>query len=126
MYYTYPTYLEGALEVDLLHQVPVLVAHVGEALVPQNAGVVDDDVHAAKDLDGGLHDAVAGVHHRVVVGRSAAAPRRGIGHTGSTMYRIQLWLNLGLNAETVFEEVRFLRNMHRPLTYSSPYAHSTK
>jgi hypothetical protein len=58
--------------VDLEDQVPVLVLHVLEADVAQDAGVVDQDVDAPKGLDGRLDDLVA-VLDAVVVGNGLAA-----------------------------------------------------
>lgn len=54
------------------NQVPVLVLHVLEADVAQDAGVVDQDVDAPKGLDGRLDDLVA-VLDAVVVGDGLAA-----------------------------------------------------
>jgi hypothetical protein len=58
--------------VHLDDQVPVLVLEVLEGNVAQDAGVVDEDVDAAKGLDGGLDDALA-VLDAVVVGDGLAA-----------------------------------------------------
>ena len=51
---------------DANDQVPVLVLDVLEADVSEDTGVVDEDVDAAKGLDGGVDDALA-VLYRVVV-----------------------------------------------------------
>jgi hypothetical protein len=48
-----------SLDVDLHHQIPVLVFHVLEADVAKDAGVVDEDINPAKGLDGSLDDPVA-------------------------------------------------------------------
>jgi hypothetical protein len=62
----------GALDVNVVNEIPVTVGHAVEGDVAQNAGVVDDDVDAPKGVDGSLHDFGA-VQHRVVVGHSRAA-----------------------------------------------------
>jgi hypothetical protein len=41
------------------HQVPILVRHVLERLVPQDTRIVDQDVHGAKGIDGGLDNLFA-------------------------------------------------------------------
>lgn len=64
--------LVGAGDVHLDDQVPVLVLEVLEGNVAQDAGVVDEDVDAAKGLDGRLDDALA-VLDAVVVGNGLAA-----------------------------------------------------
>lgn len=48
-------------------EIPILVFHVLEADIPQNSGIVDQNVYASKALDGSLNDGVA-VLHAVVVG----------------------------------------------------------
>jgi hypothetical protein len=58
--------------VDLEDEVPVLVLHVLEADIAQDAGVVDEDIDAAESLDGRLDDAVA-ILDAVVVGDGLAA-----------------------------------------------------
>ena len=64
--------LVRAADVDLEDEVPVLVLHVLEADVAQDAGVVDEHVDAAEGLDGGLDDLLA-VVDAVVVGDGLAA-----------------------------------------------------
>lgn len=64
--------LVGARDVDLHDEVPVLVLEVLEGNVAQDAGIVDEDVDAAKGLDGGLDDALAELD-AVVVGNGLAA-----------------------------------------------------
>lgn len=56
--------LVGTAEVDVEDGVPQAVVHVVEGLVTEDTGVVDDDVNAAKGVDGTLDDGVA------VLGRS--------------------------------------------------------
>ena len=41
-------------DVDLHDQVPVVVLHVLEADIPEDAGVVDQDIDSAKRLDGSI------------------------------------------------------------------------
>ena len=53
-------------------QVPVLIFHVLEANVTQNACVVDQDVDSPKFLDGCL-DYTLAIYHIVVVGNSLSA-----------------------------------------------------
>ena len=59
--------LVGTFHVDLVDQIPVGVGHLGEALVAQDAGVVDYHVDPAEVVHGALHDLLA-VHHAVGVG----------------------------------------------------------
>ena len=54
---------------DVHDGVPQVVVHVVEGLVPEDTGVVDDDVDAAESVDGSLHDGVA------VLGRELGADR---------------------------------------------------
>ena len=58
--------------VDQIDQVPVLLAHLGEGLVAQDAGVVDDDVDTAEGIQRGLHDG-GPIGHRIVVRDGLAA-----------------------------------------------------
>ncbi|MNO40622.1 hypothetical protein D3C76_307760 [compost metagenome] len=62
---------EGALDVNVLDQVPLLFGHLVERTVAQDAGVVDQDVNRTEDLKRGGDDFVA-LGHRVVVGDSLA------------------------------------------------------
>jgi hypothetical protein len=55
-------------------EVPVLVGHLREGDVAEDAGVVDDDVDAAEGVERGLDDLVA-VLDGVVVGDGLAARR---------------------------------------------------
>lgn len=48
-------------------QIPILILHVLEADVTEDASIVDEDVDAAKGLDGGLDDPVT-ILDTVVVG----------------------------------------------------------
>ena len=57
---------------DLVDEVPVLLRHLRERDIAEDAGVVDDDVDAAERVDRGLDDLVA-VLDRVVVGDRLAA-----------------------------------------------------
>lgn len=50
--------LVGTAEVDVHDRVPEVVVHVGEGLVAQDTGVVDNDVNAAKGINGTLDDNV--------------------------------------------------------------------
>ena len=52
-------HVERALEVHVDDGLEQLGGHVVEGLVPQDAGVVDDDVDGAERVDGGLHDGLA-------------------------------------------------------------------
>ena len=55
-----------------VHKVPVVVGRLCNGSVPQDAGVVNDDIDPAKVVDGRLDDWVA-VLNGVVVGHSLAA-----------------------------------------------------
>ena len=49
----------GAIDMDLIDKLPVLVGHFGEAGVSQNTSVIDHNINATKVVDGRLHNAVA-------------------------------------------------------------------
>ena len=68
---------ERALEVDLDDRVPLLLGHVHEHAVAQDAGVVDEHVEAAERLDGGVDEALGAlpVGDVVAVGDGLAAHR---------------------------------------------------
>ena len=57
---------------DLEDQIPIRLLHVLEADIAQDAGVVDEDVDAAKSIDGSLDNGFA-ILDRVVVGDGLAA-----------------------------------------------------
>ena len=67
---------EVALQVDVDDRVPLLLGHVDEHPVAQDAGVVDQDVEVAEGLDGGVDETLAalpvgnvvGVGHRLAAG----------------------------------------------------------
>ena len=67
--------VEGAEEVDVDDGPQVGDVQVGERLVPQDAGVVDDDVDRAEGVERGLDDGrpALGGGHRVVAGHGLAA-----------------------------------------------------
>lgn len=65
-------YLVCTVGVDTVDQVPVLVLHVLEADIPQDTGVVEKHIDAAKVLDSGIDDALA-VLDAVVVGYRVTA-----------------------------------------------------
>src|SRR6185369_9548888 len=66
---------EGALEVGVDDRVPLLLGHVEDHAVSEDAGVVDDDVDPAEGVHRGLDDRLPTGHagHRVVVGHGIAA-----------------------------------------------------
>lgn len=57
---------------NLHDQVPVLVLHVLEGDISQDTGIVNQDINAAKSLDGSLDDLLA-VLDAVVIGNGIAA-----------------------------------------------------
>lgn len=57
---------------DLEDEIPILILHVLEADIAQNAGVVDEDVNTTKCLNSGFDDLVA-ILDRVVVCNSLAS-----------------------------------------------------
>jgi hypothetical protein len=59
--------LESTLDMDVIDQIPVLIFHVLEADITQNASVVEEDIDAAEVVNGGLNDALA-IFNAVVVG----------------------------------------------------------
>jgi hypothetical protein len=71
-----------ALQVHGDHGVPLLLGHVDEHTVAQDAGVVHEDVEVAERLDGGVDQALAAfpVGHVVAVGDGLAAHALDLGH----------------------------------------------
>ena len=65
----------GAVQVDVDDRLPGIRLHLEEALVPEDPGVVDEDVHGPEGVEGCLHDPLAppGGGHVVVVGDRLAA-----------------------------------------------------
>jgi len=63
------------------HLIPLLLAHVEDHPVAEDAGVVHEDIDAAELIDGGLDDVLAAVHRgdRVVVGDGFVAFRHDLG-----------------------------------------------
>lgn len=57
---------------NLHDQVPVVVLHVLEADIPEDAGIVDQNVDSAKGLDGRVDDLFT-IFDRIVVGNSLAS-----------------------------------------------------
>ena len=66
---------EGATQVHFHDLVPVFLAHLGEGDVAQDAGVVDQHVHAAKGILGDLHGLLGAFdgRDRLVAGDGLAA-----------------------------------------------------
>lgn len=64
--------LVGAPDMDLVDEVPVLILHVLEANVPEDTGVVDEDVDASIGLDGRV-DNLFTLVYGVVVGHGLSA-----------------------------------------------------
>ena len=50
-------------------EIPILVCHVLEAHIPEDASVVDEHINATEGLDSGLDDSLA-VLNAVVIGHS--------------------------------------------------------
>src|SRR5262249_42093308 len=73
-----PAAVEAAVEVHLQHRVEVVGLHVGEALVAQDAGIVDEDVAASPPIERRLHDPAGALvlGDAVVVGDALTAERR--------------------------------------------------
>jgi hypothetical protein len=67
-------------QVHVHHQPEILQRHLGEALVAQDAGVVDQDVDPAPGVHGLLHH---GLHGRKVGDRRAVGQRLATGSHGS-------------------------------------------
>ncbi len=57
---------------DLDSQIPILIFHVLEADIPQNAGIVDEHIDPSKRLDGSLDDVLPVLDAVVVCDRFAA------------------------------------------------------
>ena len=64
--------LVRSADVHLHDQVPVLVLHVLESDIAENAGIVDEDIDAAERINGSLDDGLA-VLDRIIVGDGLAA-----------------------------------------------------
>src|SRR5690606_20408663 len=77
--------LVGPFHMNLVDQIPVGVGHLGKTLVAQDAGVVDDNVHATAVVHGALDDLVT-VHHAVRVGGGSAAGRPDFFHDLGTVF----------------------------------------
>ena len=71
-----------AHQVHIHHQAEVVHAHLGKALVTQNAGIVDQHIHAAPGVDGLLHHGLhrCKVGHRGCVGQGLAARSTNLVH----------------------------------------------
>ena len=76
----------GAHQVDLNHQIEVVHAHLGKALVTQNAGVVHQNVHPAPGVDGLLHH---GFDRRKVGDRGAIGQRLATGSADFIDHRLR-------------------------------------
>jgi len=61
-----------SLDVDLVDEIPVLLLHVLEADIAQDAGIVDEHIDAPEVVDGRLDDGLS-VLDRIVVGDGLAA-----------------------------------------------------
>lgn len=61
-----------SLDVNLVDKIPVLLLHVLEADIAQNAGIVDEHIDAPKVVNGRLDDGLS-IFDRIVVGNGLAA-----------------------------------------------------
>lgn len=61
-----------SFDVDLVDEIPVLLLHVLEADIAQNAGIVDEHIDAPEIVNGRLDDGVS-ILDRIVVGDGLAA-----------------------------------------------------
>lgn len=59
--------LEAALQVHIVHQVPVLVRDAGETAIAQDSRIIDQNIDATEAVQSRLDDLLA-VDHRIVVG----------------------------------------------------------
>lgn len=64
--------LVGSLNVNIHYQVPILILHVLEADIAQDACIVDEDIDSTKVLDSCLDDLLA-IGDAVIVGCCFAA-----------------------------------------------------
>jgi hypothetical protein len=64
--------LVRSFDVDLVDEVPVLLLHVFEADIAQDAGIVDEHINAPEVVNGCLDDGLS-ILNRVVVGDGLAA-----------------------------------------------------
>jgi hypothetical protein len=69
---------ERPLEVDPDHRVPLVLGHVEQHPVPQDASVVDENVEAAEDLDRLVDQSAGAVPVGDVVGVGDGDPARGL------------------------------------------------
>ena len=100
---------EVALEVDVDDGVPLLLGHVDDDSIAQDAGVVDEDVEVAEGLDGRVHEAL-----RALPRRDAVAVRDGLPAHGDDLVRHLLGRGavaagaVGGAAEVVHDDLRSL------------------
>ena len=50
--------LVSASQVNVHDDVPLVVGHVRESLVAEDASVVDEDINSSVGINGGLHDSI--------------------------------------------------------------------
>ena len=72
-----PADIKPAVQVHLDDRIKLVSAHLVEEPIPQDAGVVDHRIDAAKHIERGLHHAIGAgvVRHAVAVGAGLAAQR---------------------------------------------------
>ncbi len=112
----------AALHVDAVDEVPVLLGHLVEADVAQDAGVVHHHVHAAEGVERGLYDLRA-FFHRVVAGDRCAAGFADLLHHPVGRARA-LSLTVGAAAEIVDHHLRAARTERERVGPTEPAARS--
>ena len=71
-----------AFQVHGQNRIPVRFFHLEDGAISQNAGVVNQDIHAAEGVDSGLDQTFAAgdIGHRVGIGYGFAARRLNLGY----------------------------------------------
>ena len=58
---------EGSPQVDSIDQIPVSVLNLDHRAIPQNSGIIHEDIDPSKTVDGSFHDFITFLD-RVVIG----------------------------------------------------------
>ena len=72
---------KAPIQVHAVEEVPIIRRHLLKACVPENPGVVDDNIDRAKGVERGLDNPVA-ILDRVMVGNRLAAESLDLRHDG--------------------------------------------
>ena len=103
---------------DLDHQIPVLIRHILEAYIAQDAGIVQEHIYSAEVLDGSVDDTVA-VLDAVIVRNSFASSSSDIvdDHVRCLgCMSVMAWSKIGRQLHTLEELPSPLKEPPRSLT----------